>query len=489
MQSDRFLALIKAVIGGLIAGFAVGQLGIVFIAPALALLWDVSCFPWATGLWGGVAVLVSHRWLLSLHPLTWIGVPSFLSFPIAFLILIFCSLMAFVLVGFWGWLGQTISKTLNFEGVIRGNISFALFMSSLWGLSEVLLARLPFFWIGLGGSLLPGDLPLAGLARLFGSGGLAVVQLLIGWWIWRIFVFWKYGFSLKRLVSLGLFCLFVSHGIGWGLLHSELEASSNSSIALWQSSIPTRVKFSYGQKLLTSKSLQKALDNAEALKADFLVAPEGTLVAGQNLLAPSPLKALVGGFRWVRGEQRSSLLFFQEGNLNPELAIDKNRLVPLGEWLPALPGGSFNGLSAVGGLQSGEASRLLKWDGPSIAVAICYEIANGTALAKAVSNGAKWILTVANLDPYPKLLQNQFLVLAQLRAIETSRDLISVANTGPSSKISANGEEYKVLEPFSSGIGLAGLNTYLSITPYVFWREFPLFILLFTSLFFLIYLD
>ena len=27
------------------------------------------------GLWGLAAVLVSHRWLLWLHPLTWIGVP------------------------------------------------------------------------------------------------------------------------------------------------------------------------------------------------------------------------------------------------------------------------------------------------------------------------------------------------------------------------------------------------------------------------------
>ena len=36
-----------------------------------------------------------------------------------------------------------------------------------------------------GGSVLPGDRWLAGLAGWFGAGGLAVVQLLLGWWLWQ----------------------------------------------------------------------------------------------------------------------------------------------------------------------------------------------------------------------------------------------------------------------------------------------------------------
>ena len=45
------------------------------------------------------------------------------------------------------------------------------------------------------------------------------------------------------------------------------------------------------------------------------------------------------------------------------------------------------------------------------------------------------------------MLQKQYLSLAQLRAIETSRDLISVANTGPSGAVFASGEVLKVIEP------------------------------------------
>ncbi len=50
--------------------------------------------------------------------------------------------------------------------------------------------------------------------------------------------------------------------------------------------------------------------------------------------------------------------------------MDKSRLVPLGEWIPVLPNFLQNGLSAVGGIEGGNPSRLLDWDGPSFAGAI-----------------------------------------------------------------------------------------------------------------------
>ena len=84
---------------------------------------------------------------------------------------------------------------------------------------------------------------------------------------------------------------------------------------------------------------------------------------------------------------------------------------------------------------------------PPAAVAICYEIADGLALARAAADGATWLLAIANLDPYPLQLQKQFLALAQLRAIETGRDLLSVGNTGPTALISANGAVQWLLAP------------------------------------------
>ena len=57
------------------------------------------------------------------------------------------------------------------------------FLSLTWGVGELILSQTPFFWIGLGESLIPGDIYLAGLARWIGASGLCILQILIGFWI------------------------------------------------------------------------------------------------------------------------------------------------------------------------------------------------------------------------------------------------------------------------------------------------------------------
>jgi apolipoprotein N-acyltransferase len=44
------------------------------------------------------------------------------------------------------------------------------------------------------------------------------------------------------------------------------------------------------------------------------------------------------------------------------------------------------------------------------------------------------------------------LALAQLRAIESGRDLLSVANTGPTALISADGHVERLLPPMQAGL-------------------------------------
>jgi apolipoprotein N-acyltransferase len=106
----------------------------------------------------------------------------------------------------------------------------------------------------------------------------------------------------------------------------------------------------------------------------------------------------------------------------------------------------------VGRLHPGDESRLFSvFDSPA-AGAICYEIADGRSLALAAAEGADWLLSIANLDPYPSQLQQQFLALAQLRAIESGRDLLSVANTGPTALISADGHVNRLLPPMEAGV-------------------------------------
>ena len=133
-------------------------------------------------------------------------------------------------------------------------------------------------------------------------------------------------------------------------------------------------------------------------------------------------------------------------------------------------------------MSPGESNRLLKWSGPPLSVAICYELSDGNTLAKSVLDGGEAIISIANLDPYPESLQKQFISLAKLRAIETDRELIIAANTGPSALITSNGAVSKKIPSFQENIAIFDLNKRYNITPYVKFRELPLLILIFTSL-------
>jgi apolipoprotein N-acyltransferase len=182
--------------GGL-AGLALPPLGFPpLIWIGLAALWALAGDPPAAGapegrrwcglLWGAAAVLVSHRWLLWLHPLDWIGVPGPLSLPLCLALWGACGLAGGLLVE--GWL------TL----VRRGNAAqpaTAVAAACVWGLAEVLRARGPLYWIGLGSSALPGDPALAGVAALGGAGLVAarmVYSHTANYWflIWNLALAW-----------------------------------------------------------------------------------------------------------------------------------------------------------------------------------------------------------------------------------------------------------------------------------------------------------
>ena len=190
-----------------------------------------------------------------------------------------------------------------------------------------------------------------------------------------------------------------------------------------------------------------AQEYALSNKAKLLVAPEGTLSNNFYFSKGIKINTLAGGFRNSNNELRSSLLGFQVGDRSFTSFKDKNRLVPLGEKIPRILDSFSKGLSAVGGIQPGSDSRFFdpKFT-PPLAVAICYEISDGLKIRKAVSSGAKLIISAANLDPYPTKLYSQFLSLARLRSIENKRNNLLVSNTGPSGLVQDDGKIIQLLD-------------------------------------------
>jgi apolipoprotein N-acyltransferase len=209
-----------------------------------------------------------------------------------------------------------------------------------------------------------------------------------------------------------------------------------------------------------------------------LLLPEGTLVLDQPLPAAEAAEVLSGGFRREKEELRSSVLRFEPNAIEASGWVDKARVVPLGEWVPLARLWAWSGLSAVGGVEPGPASRLLRRPGGDLAVAICYELADGEALRAATAAGAGWLLASANLDPYPALLRHQFTALAQLRAIENGRWLVSAANTGPSLVVDAQGRVRDSVPAQRSELGLFELERLHGATTYQIWREAPLLLMI-----------
>ena len=495
----RFWAL-AAIAGGVLAGVALPPLGWPWLLwPALALLWALAGSPHrgtalaAAALWGTAAVLVSHRWLLWLHPLDWIGVPAPLSLPLCLGVWGFCGGVGGLLVAAWVALVRCLDPSRP---------ATALVAALGWGLAEVALARGPLFWIGLGASALPGDPALAAVAALAGAGAIAALQLLIGWSLWR-------GFQLgalrghPRALALPLAVLLVAHGPGWALALAPDRSGDGASerVLVVQPAIPTRHKFESGSQQRLLRQLDQALASLPAPPAQagetpaglgatgaigseagagaggettVLVLPEGALPLGQPLPRPATAEVLGGGFRQVGASLRSSVLRYGVGARYAGGAVDKHRLVPLGEWVPLARLVRWSGLSAVGGLDAGPPSRLLPRPGGAIAVAICYELADGTALARASSDGARWLLASANLDPYPRALQAQFTALAQLRAIETGRWLVSVANTGPSLVVDDRGQVRATLPLGIPAVQTVTVRQRQSLTAYDRWGIGPL---------------
>jgi apolipoprotein N-acyltransferase len=478
MAVEGRLAWILVGVSGLLAGLALPPLGCPPLAwLALAVLWAACAqgpsrqLLQGAALWGGLAVLLSHRWLLGLHPLDWIGVPLPLSLPLCGLLLLLCAGLGAALVASWAWLAARLAPQ---------RCSTALLLSGLWGLAEVLLARGPLFWLGLGAAPLPHDRPLAGLAVLGGGGLLAAVQLLLGWGLWRVI-----AAPAGRAGRLALWLLLVLllHGAGAALLAGQSSGGTASPpaverVLVLQPAIPTREKQTRAARQQLALQLAQAMDEAPRQRADLLVLPEGALGLEPRLAQPAAVELLSGGFRWQEGrrgpEQRSALLRFAAGEWQASTAVDKHRLVPLGEWVPLASWWRWSGLSAVGGVEPGAPSRLLARPAGAVAVAICYEISDGHALAAASRAGATWLLASANLDPYPLMLQRQFAALAQLRAMENGRWLVSAANTGPSLLVSPQGRLAASLAPGRTALGLFQPQPRAALTPFARVGDAPL---------------
>ena len=446
LKRNNFNDLLIPVIGGSAGGYAVSNdLWIIFMPLSLTILWAGFDKGFANFFWGLSFILASHYWLLYLHPLTWLGFSWIISLFITTIIYFGCAIGGGCLIFLWGYVAQKlINKKYIFSGNIIDMLLKILLLCFLWAFGELILSQTPFFWIGIGDSLIPGDFYLAGLARWIGSTGLCILQLFIGFWIFCLFETWKKNLQIKGIFCVGIVSLVALHSVGAFLILPK-SLDNVYPVFIWQTNTPTREKLLINNKTMNEKFLN-IQNKALSKNALLLVTPEGTLRSDFVFNFPSKINTLAGGFRRFKNQLRSSLLFFEEGEELFSGFIDKNRLVPIGEKYPKVFD-KYKGISSVGGIQSGPKSRYFALKNlPNFAIAICYEITDGLKIRAAVRSGAEMILAIANLDPYPKKIHDQFISMASMRSIENNRETIIASNTGPSGLIRSDGRVDKLIK-------------------------------------------
>ena len=147
-MNNIYSLFIKAFAGGALAGISLSEGNYIFMLLGISLLWPASKNPWGGFCWGAMAILWSHKWLLSLHPISWVGISSNLSLPITIFIWLFCGAFGGGLVFIWSALSGFLAPGRLQFSKLENKFIYAVLLSTIWGLSEELLSSGPCFgWV------------------------------------------------------------------------------------------------------------------------------------------------------------------------------------------------------------------------------------------------------------------------------------------------------------------------------------------------------
>ncbi len=177
------------------------------------------------------------------------------------------------------------------------------------------------------------------------------------------------------------------------------------------------------------------------------------------------------GFTSDGGYTNAAHLVDRHGSVAPR--YDKVRLVPFGEYVPAIARFAFakSLVRQVGGFTPGDAPRPLRGEVP-IGMAICYEVVFADLVAEQVRRGAQVLTTITNDGWYGfSWAPEQHFQQAVLRAAETRRWLVRAALTGVSGAVDPYGKVVQRLDVGRSGLVKTEVQPMSGLTPRVRWGD------------------
>lgn len=170
--------------------------------------------------------------------------------------------------------------------------------------------------------------------------------------------------------------------------------------------------------------------------------------------------------------------------------IKKRHLVPFSEFFPFAS--VFKALSLLfdvpfSSFSAGSDNQpLFQIGSHQVGMSVCYEMAFGEELARNAAE-ADYLLTVSNDAWFAHTLEPaQQVQDVQMRALELGREIARTTNTGYTIIVGTDGQIKQSIEPYQTGVLRGEVQPYTGKTPFVSWKQWPIFALLTLILLFLV---
>ena len=360
-------------------------------------------------------------------------------------------------------------------------VKYSFVLPALWAISEWLRGWLftGFPWLQIGYTQV--DTPLAGYAPLVGGLGVSFFVALTAGLLLAMLTLKKKFRTLAMLLL--VWCA------GWGLLQLQWVENSGKPlrVALLQGNVAQSQKWQYGMR---EQTMQRYLQMTEASRDNDLIVWPETAVPDFANQVPEYIQylrsaaeknnndVLFGIFTGERelGVYYNSVVSVRDG------VYKKRHLVPLGEYFPFrellnyfrqwinIP------LSDIAAADFNQT--LIKVSGHAVGVTICFEDAFDRDVIRDVP-AANMLINVSNDAWFEDSIEPwQHHQIARMRALEAGRYLLRATNTGVSSVIDNKGRVIAQSPQFQVHVLTAQVQPLQGRTPYAWWRNYLLMMLL-----------
>lgn len=436
------------------------------------------------------------HWILSIHPLSWLGFNNTVSLTVSFfslLVAAFCNSVFFVLFAIL----VTILKQLSVNPYNKGIPNLVL-ITFIWLIVFNKISCMEMF-LGFPWTLVEysqyKNLHLIQIAEYLGSISISFLIVFFNLVLANL-VLWF--FNIEKIgnrnvpkhpgqfgdivTSFSFILILISLSLIFGVAsykkNQESFSSKSRSISLVQGNLS--IKTTRGETLdmmLANKIYGDLIKNTNA---SLIIAPEAAL--------PTLLNYDLATQSWIKNLSRAKNVdiisgsYCRDENMLTNCAIshssnklffyEKEILVPFGEYTPysfllprIIKKLASNALSE--GFKKGKKNSPLETSIGKAGVSICFEIIFPTLIRKQSLQDAKFLVNLSDLSWFSNSrVRQQFLAFGVFRAIENRKPLVIATNNGISAFIDPIGKIKNQSLPNTQGVLIDWINPSDKITFY-----------------------